>query len=96
MSTRFERMDGAVPTRFELATSALTGRRALQTAPRDLGIALTSTPNGIRTRVTCVKGRRPRPLDDGGSCLMGQHNIPEGAAHSIRERFLRDSWQFIR
>ena len=25
-----------------------------------------STPNGIRTRVTCVKGRRPRPLDDGG------------------------------
>ncbi len=26
----------AVPTRFELATSALTGRRALQTALRDL------------------------------------------------------------
>ena len=25
-----------------------------------------STPNGIRTRVTAVKGRRPRPLDDGG------------------------------
>ena len=24
------------------------------------------TPNGIRTRVTCVKGRRPGPLDDGG------------------------------
>ena len=24
------------------------------------------TPNGIRTRVTAVKGRRPRPLDDGG------------------------------
>ena len=23
-------------------------------------------PNGIRTRVTAVKGRRPRPLDDGG------------------------------
>ncbi len=25
-----------------------------------------STPNGIRTRVTALKGRRPRPLDDGG------------------------------
>ena len=24
------------------------------------------TPNGIRTRVAAVKGRRPRPLDDGG------------------------------
>ena len=24
------------------------------------------TPNGIRTRVTCLKGERPRPLDDGG------------------------------
>ena len=23
-------------------------------------------PNGIRTRVTAVKGQRPRPLDDGG------------------------------
>jgi integrase len=26
----------------------------------------TDTPNGIRTRATAVKGRRPRPLDDGG------------------------------
>src|SRR5690606_41698284 len=25
-------------------------------------------PNGIRTRVTALKGRRPRPLDDGGGC----------------------------
>src|SRR5690606_41694265 len=25
------------------------------------------TPNGIRTRATAVKGRGPRPLDDGGS-----------------------------
>jgi hypothetical protein len=25
----------------------------------------TSDPNGIRTRVTCVKGGCPRPLDDG-------------------------------
>ena len=25
-----------------------------------------NTPSGIRTRATGVKGRRPRPLDDGG------------------------------
>ncbi len=25
------------------------------------------TPNGIRTRAAAVKGRCPRPLDDGGS-----------------------------
>src|SRR5699024_11828047 len=29
------------------------------------------TPNGIRTRVTALKGRRPRPLDDGGPCVTG-------------------------
>src|SRR5690625_6646235 len=28
------------------------------------------TPNGIRTRVTAVKGRGPRPLDDGGPVLL--------------------------
>src|SRR3954451_2171941 len=27
------------------------------------------TPNGIRTRATAVKGRGPRPLDDGGDSL---------------------------
>ena len=29
-------------------------------------IATGGTPNGIRTRVAAVKGRCPRPLDDGG------------------------------
>ena len=29
-------------------------------------VFLSCTPNGIRTRATAVKGRRPRPLDDGG------------------------------
>jgi hypothetical protein len=28
-----------------------------------------STANGIRTRVTAVRGRRPSPLDDGGVVL---------------------------
>src|SRR5580658_3035436 len=30
------------------------------------GTPNTSTPNGIRTRVTALKGQRPGPLDDGG------------------------------
>src|SRR3954451_2627825 len=31
--------------------------------------SLARTPNGIRTRATAVKGRGPRPLDDGGNSL---------------------------
>ncbi len=57
----------AVPTGLEPATSGLTGRRELQTSPRDLEICVpTSTPNGIRTRAATLKGWCPRPLDDGG------------------------------
>ena len=33
------------------------------------------TPNGIRTRVTALKGRRPGPLDDGGTAVEGGHNV---------------------
>ena len=28
--------------------------------------SLTGTPNGIRTHVSALRGRRPRPLDNGG------------------------------
>lgn len=30
-----------------------------------------NTPNGIRTRAAGVKGRSPRPLDDGGAAARG-------------------------
>ncbi len=32
-------------------------------------LVLNGVPNGIRTRVAAVKGRCPRPLDDGGAHL---------------------------
>src|SRR6266496_538961 len=56
----------AVPTGFEPAISALTGRRVkpgYTTGPYEL---LPRAPNGIRTRAAGLKGRYPRPLDDGG------------------------------
>jgi hypothetical protein len=62
----------ATLTGLEPATSAVTGRRANQLRHRALlNYSLrrrrrARTPNGIRTRATAVKGRRPRPLDDGG------------------------------
>ncbi len=61
----------ATLTGLEPATSAVTGRRANQLRHRALLCSQYDwlrTPNGIRTRATAVKGRRPRPLDDGGPC----------------------------
>ena len=54
----------ATLTGLEPATSAVTGRRANQLRHRAIMI-FRGTPNGIRTRVAAVKGRSPRPLDDG-------------------------------
>ena len=58
-----QRQTFATQTRLELATSAVTGRRANQL--RYWAKPILRAPNGIRTRVTAVKGRCPRPLDDG-------------------------------
>ena len=55
----------ATLTGLEPATSAVTGRHANQLRYRALRIKLYCDPNGIRTRATAVKGRRPRPLNDG-------------------------------
>ncbi len=42
-------------------------------------------PNGIRTRVTGLKGRRPRPLDDGGECRARILAPLRAAAQGLRE-----------
>ena len=70
----------AVLTGLEPATSALTGRRALQLLHRTL--LLTRAPNGIRTRATALKGRRPGPLDDGGGPAIIAHALSDhGYSH---------------
>ena len=65
----------ATLTGLEPATSAVTGRRANQLRHRALLFNvnchtprnhIVRTPYGIRTRATALKGRRPRPLDEGG------------------------------
>ena len=34
-----------------------------------------SSPKGIRTPVASVKGRCPRPLDDGGEAVMSEQSV---------------------
>ena len=65
-------MGRAVLTGLEPATSALTGRRALQLLHRTWSGRPGRAPNGIRTRATALKGRRPGPLDDGGDVVARQ------------------------
>ena len=77
----------ATLTGLEPATSAVTGRRANQLrhraifcCPPHLCQVKQRTPYGIRTRATALKGRRPRPLDEGGRFPVGA--TPVGAAQS--------------
>src|SRR6266540_3498114 len=61
----------AVPTGFEPATSALTGRRAQPSCSTGPGWVLSCAPSGVRIRVATLKGWCPRPLDDGGPGSTG-------------------------
>ena len=59
------------PTRIGMLDFGGKDSRPTLTCPRAIGV-----PNGIRTRVTAVKGRCPRPLDDGDPVV----NAATGAA----------------
>ncbi len=68
----------ATLTGLEPATSAVTGRRANQLRHRAMLCYQRSedrTPYGIRTRATALKGRRPRPLDEGGSSRISPDRL---------------------
>ncbi len=54
-------------TGLEPATPGVTGRYSNRLNYR----SATGVPRGIRTPVTAVKGRCPRPLDDGDRSLFG-------------------------
>src|SRR5580658_6221210 len=51
-------------------------------------LAASSAPNGIRTRAAALKGRCPRPLDDGGADGRDRRNriSPPGDCPSIGDR----------
>src|SRR5438552_12181168 len=51
----------------------------------DVRAAGACAPRGIRIPATALKGRRPRPLDDGGSQLHREHRIV-AAAYSRTSR----------
>ena len=81
----------ATLTGLEPATSAVTGRRANQLRHRALLCSASPrrcTPYGIRTRATALKGRRPRPLDEGGQAesLRGTRNASVGSFDSLGHR----------
>jgi hypothetical protein len=65
---RPSRPSRAVLTGLEPATSTLTGWRANRLLYRTMRTdqLVSGAPNGIRTRAAALKGRCPRPLDDGG------------------------------
>jgi hypothetical protein len=68
------------PTLFMLPASAGWPTRLLLTSER--------APNGIRTRAAALKGRCPRPLDDGGAVgfgRRGRHQPAVGDRPSIGE-----------
>ena len=47
---------------------------------RPANLIMIGSPNGIRTRVTGVRGRRPKPLDDGTICqFLSGFNTQIGA-----------------
>lgn len=88
----FPRRSPATLTGLEPATSAVTGRRANQLRHRAMLCVPTfvgGTPYGIRTRATALKGRRPRPLDEGGSSRISPDRLFNGCPLGARIAYAR-------
>ena len=70
------------------AIAASLAHLARTAEPKGPSYAGLSTPNGIRTRAAGVKGRCPRPLDDGGLRRRVPPASPESSLVEIRARTL--------
>ena len=62
--------------------------RKNQKAPGGGGFGKVGVPNEIRTRVTCVKGGCPRPLDDGDAPEDGTFKRLQTENQGLGESFL--------
>ena len=58
-------------------------------------VLLVSTPRGIRIPVTSVKGKCPRPLDDGGiyGCLLCNTIFSYGGFYNESLRYVNKNFQ---
>ena len=56
---------------------------------------ISGVPKGSRTPVIAVKGRCPRPLDDGDLELYYDHQIPDGGARRDRTADLLHAMQAL-
>src|SRR5699024_10458155 len=65
----------------EQSQSGKTGTAPGAPAP---GAVTRCTPDGIRTHATAVRGRRPRPLDDGGRTRTRVGSARTGAPWSVQ------------
>src|SRR5262249_29850152 len=66
------------------------------TSTSDFSTTNSGDPDGIRTRVTCVKGGCPRPLDDGVSWRVKVSNgfyRPIRALRRWQDRIITRTWR---
>ena len=84
---RVERLVGAVRVSSDIAaerdacprTKSQDRRKRTARSVRvtDVRTVLASSPEQIRTAVSALRGRRPRPLDDGADGLGGEDSNPQ-------------------
>ena len=56
---------------------------------------LIDTPKGIRTPVASVKGRCPRPLDDGGEAMFEKRVSEHQSKLRVRRTLRQDTGQIV-
>ena len=67
-------------------------RQQIHKRPHEVGVCVFGVPKGIRTPVAAVKGRSPRPLDDGD---VGYQDLSRGGARRDRTADLLHAMQAL-